>query len=184
MSNYGDGYRLKCPSCGARYWYSSDKIDEYGSVECQNCAGRIFIDSMRPDAGYPFSADDAIMPSRETHQSSVEGIKIKCPNCQARYIYKQEQIHEDNTVECQNCGKVISAVGEDVLIYGGRESEPEGSETWVLLCLVLIIFLFVPLIIAIPAILCIVCLRSLSQSKSDDGPRKVIKKDSQGPSLR
>jgi len=139
---------------------------------------------MRPDAGYLYSDEEAILPSRESYQSSVEGIKIKCPNCQARYIYKDRQIQDNNTVECQNCGKIIDAVGEDVLVYGSGESESEGSENWVILCLLLIIFLFVPLIIAIPAILCILCIRSLSQSKQDDGPRRVFKQDGKGPSLR
>ncbi len=175
MSNYDGGFRLKCPSCGATYWYSSDNLDEEGSVECQNCAGRIFVDSMRPDSDFTHSDYEAILPSRETNQSSVEGMKIKCPNCQARYIYKQHQILENNTVQCQNCGMTIDAVGEDVFIYD-EQIEKEGSIDGVLICLLLIIFLFVPWIIAIPVILCVICLRQTSKGNQ----RTVVPQSGKG----
>ena len=112
VSSNPDGYRVKCDSCGARYFYSVDKLDEYGSVECQNCAGRIFVDSLQGHSGVPFRNDESIRPSKVSGQS-VAGIKIKCPHCLAGYIYKEYQMLEDGKVACQNCGKNIDAIGED-----------------------------------------------------------------------
>ncbi|TFH07364.1 MAG: hypothetical protein E4H14_08650, partial [Candidatus Thorarchaeota archaeon] len=118
VSDNVDGYRVKCDSCGARYWYSLDKLDEYGAVECQNCGAKVFVDSMHSGSGAAYADNDALLPSKEISRVSEEGTKIKCPNCLARYIYKEHQILEDNTVKCQNCGMIIDAIGEDVVIYG------------------------------------------------------------------
>ena len=183
VSNNPDSYRVKCDSCGAQYLYSVDKLDEYGSVECQNCAARIFVDSMHGGSGSVYPGQDAILPSKEISRVSVEGTKIKCPNCLARYIYKEHQRLDNNKVKCQNCGEIIDAIGEDVLIYGGR---PESSNTGngALICILVFIFLFVPLIIALPAIACILIFRGILESKSDDGERKTIRQDGQGPSVR
>ncbi|TFH03826.1 MAG: hypothetical protein E4H14_16005 [Candidatus Thorarchaeota archaeon] len=102
----------------------------------------------------------------------------------ARYIYKQHQISEDNTVQCQNCGITIDAIGEDVVIYGGSTEPDSNTGNGVLICLLVVIFLFVPLIIALPTIACILCFKGLSGSKSDEGNRKVVRRDGQGPSVR
>jgi len=184
VSNEANGYRVKCSSCGAQYWYSIDKLDEYGSVECQNCAAKIFIDSGFEGQIASGRVDqDALMASRETREPSAEGLKIKCPNCMARYIYKDHQRLENDKVECQNCGMIIDAIGEDVVIYGGS-TESSNTGNGVLICLLVIIFLFVPLIIAIPTIACILLFKGISESKSDDGERKVVRRDGQGPSVR
>jgi predicted Zn finger-like uncharacterized protein len=173
---------VKCDSCGAKYFYSLDKIDEYGSVECQNCAARVFVYSLgTPGAHFP--NDEMILPSKETDSVSIEGIRIICPHCLAKYIYKEHQILENNQVKCQNCGMAIDAIGEDVLIYS-RTSESGGSENIAIICLVFIIILFVPWYIIFPALACIVILKAASQSKSDDSERKIIRQDSQGPSVR
>ena len=88
----------------------------------------------------------------------------------------------DGKVECQNCGKTIDAVGDDVLIYGGH-SESRESENVAIICLLFIIFLFVPWYIAIPAIACILLFKGVSGRESDS-ERKIVRQDSQGPSVR
>jgi predicted Zn finger-like uncharacterized protein len=183
VSENVDGYRVKCDSCGARYWYSLEKLDEYGAVECQNCGAKVFVDSMYGGARAVYPDNDAILPSKETTQVSVEGIKIKCPNCLARYIYKDHQMLENGKVECQNCGLIIDAVGEDVIIYGGATESDSNTVNGVLICLFLFIFLFVPLIIALPVIACILIFWGLS-NKNDDGERKAVRRDAHGPSVR
>jgi predicted Zn finger-like uncharacterized protein len=116
-----NGYRVKCPSCGAAYWYGLEKVDENGSVRCQNCAMRISVGSA-PMAYTSASADtdDAIVPSRRPFLTltTSEGVRIKCPNCGAKYIYKDQQKLPDGRVQCQNCGVTIEAVGEEVVVYG------------------------------------------------------------------
>ena len=183
VSGNVDGYRVKCDSCGARYLYSVDKLDEYGAVDCQNCGAKVFVDSLRSDSGAPYPDHDASLPSKETAQVSVEGTKIKCPNCLARYIYKDHQMLENGKVECQNCGMIIDAIGEDVVIYGGSTESDSNTGNGVFICLLVVIFLFVPLIIALPTIACMLCFKGLS-GRSDEGERKIVRRDGQGPSVR
>jgi predicted Zn finger-like uncharacterized protein len=183
VSNSPEGYRVKCDLCGAQYFYSVDKLDEYGSVECQNCTARIFVDSFQGTIGTSILDNDTIIPSKETDRVVEEGIKIKCPHCLARYIYKEHQIIENNQVKCQNCGRTIDAIGEDVLIYD-EHPESGGSENIAIICLLVIIFLFLPPIIAIPTIACLLLMRAASENKRDDGERKIIRQDGQGPSVR
>ena len=183
VSNNIDGYRVKCDSCGARYLYSVDKLDEHGTVECQNCEARIFVGSLQGGARASYPDHDAILPSRETDRPSVEGMKIKCPNCLARYIYKDHHMLENDKVECQNCGKIIDAIGEDVVVYGGPTESSSNTGNGVLICLLVFIFLFVPLIIALPAIACILLFKGISE-RSDDSERRIVRQDGQGPGVR
>ena len=90
---------------------------------------------------------------------------------------------ENDKVECQNCGKIIDAIGEDVVVYGGSTESSGNTGNGVLICLLVVIFLFVPLIIALPAIVCILCIKGVSDNKSDDGERKVVHRDGLGPSV-
>lgn len=131
-----EGYRVTCPSCGATYRYTQDKIDEDGSVECQNCALRIFTDSALGEyRAVSNDESDAIVPSRKPFLTldTREGVKIKCPKCSAQYIYKDHQRMSDGRVHCQNCGALIDAVGEDVLVYEAP-AESGGSENIALIC--------------------------------------------------
>ena len=184
VSGNENGYRLKCSSCGATYLYSMDKLDDNGSVECQNCAARILTDSGFGDSVRLSILDqDAIVPSRETSLPSVEGLKIKCPNCFAKYIYKDYHRLEDGRVKCQNCGMVIDAIGEDVLIFEApMQSESSGNAA--IICLLIILILFVPWIIAVPLIICIVMLKGINDNQGRDEDRKIVRQDAQGPGPR
>jgi predicted Zn finger-like uncharacterized protein len=177
-----NGFRLKCPSCGAAYWYAAEKVDEYGAVECQNCAMRFFSDSGLQGEAFP-SKDrpDAIVPSREPFLATAEGVRVKCPHCKAQYIYKDEQRGEDGRVHCQNCGQLIDAVGESVLVYE-TPAESDNTANVALICIIVLIILFVPIIIAVPALVCIVAIKGCSSMKEEE--TKVYTRDRQGPDLR
>ncbi len=180
MSEELNKFRLKCPNCGANYVYSAEKIDDEGFVECQNCAKQMFV-RMSDEGAVATSAEKdpmAIEPSFVETTKSVEGVNVKCPNCGAKYIYKDEQRLEDGRVKCQNCAKVIDAVGDEVVIYQDTavsgESEPINTMLW---CAILVILLFVPIIFAIPLVICII----ISQRDRIGGSRKAVHKRSTGP---
>ncbi|MHA2227907.1 MAG: MJ0042-type zinc finger domain-containing protein [Candidatus Thorarchaeota archaeon] len=162
--------------------YSPDKIDESNSVECQNCAMR-FSTQIGPDglSAVPKSDTDAIAPSLPFLGTSVEGIKIECPNCGSKYIYKDEHRLKDGRVNCQNCSSVIDAIGEDVLIVKEPIPAETQSENFVLCLIIIIVLLFVPLIIAIPIFVCIAVWKALQSRDSFDYDSKVISRDTQGP---
>jgi predicted Zn finger-like uncharacterized protein len=131
----------------------------------------------------PIEDTDAIKPSIHFLATTTEGVRIKCPNCGSSYIYTDEHKLDVQTVSCQNCGSAIEYVGENVLIV--KEPAPEATQTedWGLCALIIIIILFVPLIIAIPLILCIGIWKGTSSSrKSTELDSKVVKRDSEGPS--
>ena len=173
-------FRLNCPNCGATYVYSAGTIDDEGFVECQNCAKQMFVRINDEGAVATSVGKDpmAIEPSFVEATKSVEGVRVKCPNCGAKYIYKDEQRLEDGRVKCQNCAKVIDAVGDEVVIYQDTavsgESEPINT---MLCCALLVILLFVPIIFAIPLVICII----ISQRDKIGGSRKAVRKKPTGP---
>ena len=173
-------FRLSCPNCGATYLYSAGKIDDKGFVECQNCAKQMFV-RMSDDGAVATSAEEdpmAIEPSLVDTTKSVEGINVKCPNCGAKYIYKDEQRLEDGRVKCQNCAKVIDAVGDEIIIYRDTTVSEESESINVMLwCAIAVILLFVPIIFAIPLVICII----ISQRDKLGGSRKVVRKRATGP---
>ena len=81
-------------------------------------------------------------------------------------------------MKCQNCAKVIDAVGNEVVIYQDTtvsgESESINAMLW---CAILLILLFVPIIFAIPLVICII----ISQRDKIGGSRKAVRKRSTGP---
>ena len=176
-------HRLKCPSCGATYLYSSDKIDESNSIECQNCAMRFStqIGSEGLSAA-PMDDTDAIKPSIHFLSETIEGVRIKCPNCSSKYIYTDGHKLEDGRVNCQNCGSVIDAIGEDVLIVKEPGLAGTKSEDWWSCVIIILIILFVPFIIAIPLIICIVVWKGMQSREPSDMDSKVVKREAQGPS--
>lgn len=181
-----NGYRLKCPACGATYWYTWEKIDEYGSVECQNCAMRIFVDSFASvETTMSKNVPDAIVPSRKPFLTlaTSEGVRVKCPNCSAQYVYKDSQRMEDGRVRCQNCNTIIDAAGSDVLVYQAPVDKTKSEDT-AMLCIILLLLLFVPLLIAVPVVICIVALRLCNPAKKEEQETFVFTEDTQGPDLR
>jgi predicted Zn finger-like uncharacterized protein len=129
----------------------------------------------------PMGDADEIKPSLPFLGTSVEGIRIKCPYCGSKYIYIDEHRLEDGRVNCQNCSSVIDAVGEDVLIVKEPGPAVTRSEDFWLCCIIIIIILFVPLIIAIPMIICIAAWKVMQSKESTDMDSKVIRRDAQGP---
>lgn len=134
--------------------------------------------------GYTVVTDDTpdvIVPSKEPFFPTAEGVRVKCPHCGARYIYKDEQRVDDGRVHCQNCGVLIDTAGESVLVY---ESPPEPSspENTALICIIVILLLFVPLYISIPALICIAAFKGCGAMKEEE--TKVYRRDTQGPDLR
>lgn len=179
-----NSHRLRCPGCGATYLYSSDKIDQSNSVECQNCAMR-FSTQIGSDGltALPMDDTDAIKPSIHFLATTTEGVRIKCSNCGSSYIYTDEHKLDNQTVSCQNCGTAIEYVGENILIV--KEPAPAAAQTedWGLCVLIIVIILFVPLIFAIPLILCIVAWKGTQSSReSKEMDSKVVKRDAEGPS--
>jgi predicted Zn finger-like uncharacterized protein len=181
-----DGYRIKCPSCGAIYWYAMEKIDENGSVRCQNCNMPISTESASLGDAVPIvGVSDGIMPYERPFEttSTSEGIRVKCPHCGAKYLYKESQKQPDGRVQCQNCGYIIDAVGEDVIIYHAPVKS-NNSETLALVCIVLLILLFVPIIIALPLLVLIVAVKFCSSSQSKNQETKVYTETIEGPEPR
>jgi predicted Zn finger-like uncharacterized protein len=180
MSEELNKFRLKCPNCGATYVYSAEKIDDEGFVECQNCAKQMFV-RMSGEGAVATSAEEGpivIEPSFVETATSVEGIKAKCPDCGAVYIYKDEQRLEDGRVKCQNCARVIEAVGYEVVIYQDTTvPEESDSSNAMLCCIILVILLLVPWFISVPLIICIF----ISQRDKISGTRKVVRKRATGP---
>lgn len=119
----------------------------------------------------------AIEPSFVETTASVEGVKVRCPSCGAKYIYKDEQRLEDGRVKCQNCTKVIDAVGDEVVIYRNTTvSEESESGNALMCCAILLILFFVPLIFSVPLVVCIICQRDRISSS-----RTVVRKRAAGP---
>jgi predicted Zn finger-like uncharacterized protein len=188
-----NGYRIKCPSCGATYWYALEKLDEYCSVECQNCAMHISIDSA-PMEYTTASGDmpDDIIPSVKPFLTlaTSEGVRVKCPHCGAKYIYKDEQKLADGHVQCQNCGVTIDAVGEDVVIYQAPSEQSKTENTLVIVMnalvviIIVLILLLLPLIIAVPVAILIAALKFCSSTKTESQETGFYTESGQGPGLR
>jgi predicted Zn finger-like uncharacterized protein len=163
-----------------------EKLDEYGSVECQNCAMRISIDSA-PMEYTTASGDtpDDIVPSAKPFLTltTSEGVRVKCPHCGAKYIYKDQQKLPDGRVQCQNCGVTIDAVGEDVIVYQAP-AESDKTENTLIIIIIVLIILFVPLIIAVPLVVCIAAFKFCSSTKTESQETGVYTESGQGPSLR
>ncbi|MFW9958613.1 MAG: MJ0042-type zinc finger domain-containing protein [Candidatus Odinarchaeota archaeon] len=177
-----NGYRLKCPSCNATYWYKWEKIDEYGSVDCQNCAMRIFVDSFTlAEDTMSQNVPDAIVPSRKPFLTltTSEGIRVKCPHCSAQYVYKDSQKMEDGRLRCQNCNNIIDAIGSDVLVYQAPVEKSKSEDT-AILCIILTILLFVPPLVAVPIVICIVALRLCNPAKTEEQDTFVYTEGTQG----
>ncbi len=45
----------------------------------------------------------------------AEGIRIKCPKCDATYSYGRRKISKNMTVRCQNCGKVLKLSSAEMM---------------------------------------------------------------------
>ena len=175
------GHRLKCPRCGAVYTYTSEKIDQSSSVECQNCTMQFSIEMQTEGLEMiPIGDSDAIQPSEEFTRETVEGIRIECPSCNSKYLYKNEQISSEGKVNCQNCGKAVEAVGEDVIIVK-EQTIPGTSEDWTFVILIIIILLFVPWWLAIPLIIGILIYRDQQSGRQES---RIIRRDKQGPGPR
>ncbi|TFF91568.1 hypothetical protein EU546_08420 [Candidatus Thorarchaeota archaeon] len=177
--------REKCPYCGAVYRYASSSFDEEGRVSCQNC-GKVFgAASTGPSIGGQGLEIDVepTTPFRTPSLFSEEAVRVKCPHCGAKYLYKDEHRTEEGKYRCQNCGREIETDGERVVIYETRgDSGP--AMNGAIAVLLLIIFLFVPIPIMIPAILCILCGLGVSRATGfDDTDHVVVGKSDQGPSL-
>ena len=43
-----------------------------------------------------------------------ERFSVTCPNCNARYVYQTASVNTEGQVSCQNCGRLIGAVGQTV----------------------------------------------------------------------
>jgi predicted Zn finger-like uncharacterized protein len=179
-----DSHKLSCPSCGSTYRYSSEKIDESGYVECQNCAKRFTAYAGVGEwVSEPIDDSDAIKPSIHFLSERVEGTRIECPKCRSTYIYTDEHRLESGMVSCQNCGSDIEAVGENILIVKERTGAQTQTENWAECVIVILILLFVPWYIAIPMVICYAVYK-MNQSRDQTHPdSKVISRDSEGPGL-
>jgi uncharacterized protein (DUF983 family) len=92
---------------------------------------------------------------------------LSCPNCGAPYVYSAEAIDSEGFMDCQNCGKRLHArdntegmetsitprpVGTRSYHYTEAPKKSSNAGLW---CVIVMVFLFVPVIFAIPAIICI-----------------------------
>ena len=93
---------------------------------------------------------------------------LSCPNCGATNVYSAEAVDIEGFVDCQNCGKRFHARESDERVETPMTPRPVETEFYdyieapekkrsnaMLWCAIVLIFLFVPVIIAIPAIICI-----------------------------
>ena len=97
---------------------------------------------------------------------------MSCPNCGATNVYSAEAVDIEGFVDCQNCGKRFHARESDERVETPITPRPVGTESifytealgkkrsntglWYAIAL---IFLFVPIFIAIPAIICIILVK-------------------------
>lgn len=175
------GQNLKCPSCGAIYRYSFDKIDDSNKVECQNCGKR--FSTQTGTSGLSSTADDtdAIKPSIHFLSETIDAVRVRCPICGSKYIYTDEHRLDDGRVSCQNCGSAIDADGENVILVKEPAPARVQTEDWGLCVIIILIILFVPLFIAIPLILCIAAWKMVQPREPSDLDTKIVKRDEEGP---
>lgn len=116
---------------------------------------------------------------------------LNCPNCGATNVYSAEAVDFEGFVDCKNCGKRFRAHESDereetpiaprpigTQFYNYTEA-PKKSSNAGLWCIIVLIFLFVPFIIAIPAIICILVFKreQLFGGGRGSGPKKPKSSD-------
>ncbi len=112
---------------------------------------------------------------------------LSCPNCGATNVYSAEAIDSEGFVDCQNCGSRFRAHESAERVETSIAPEPIGTKSWHyteapekkscntgLWCVIVLIFLFVPYIIAIPAIICIIAYKrdELFGGSKSSGPKR------------
>jgi len=93
---------------------------------------------------------------------------LSCPNCGATNLYSAEAVDFEGFVDCKNCGIRFRAHESDERVetpitprpigtksYHYTEAPEKKSSNTLLWCAIVLIFLFVPLLFAIPVIICI-----------------------------
>jgi hypothetical protein len=80
---------IQCPHCLSMHSPLELKVDEYGTIECNNC-------------GQEFALED-VPDIRKDDYSRVE-----CPFCGCIEDYKYYQVSWDRKVSCLNCAKTIA----------------------------------------------------------------------------
>ena len=114
---------------------------------------------------------------------------LSCPHCGATNVYSDELIDFEGFVNCQNCGSRFRAHESAEKVetrmtpspfekqsYHYAEAPKKSSNTR-LWCAIVLIFLFVPVIIAIPAIICILFFKreQLFGGGKSSGPKRPKK---------
>ncbi|MFW9926091.1 MAG: MJ0042-type zinc finger domain-containing protein [Candidatus Thorarchaeota archaeon] len=177
-----NSHRLRCPSCGATYLYSLDKINDSSVVECQNCGKRFSTQAGTSGlSAAAFDDADAIKPSIHFLSETVDGVRVRCPICGSKYIYTDEHRLDGGKVSCQNCGSTIDADGENVILVKEPAPARVQTEDWGICVIIIIIILFVPWLIAIPLILCIAAWKMVQPREPSDLDTKIVKRDVEGP---
>ena len=111
---------------------------------------------------------------------------LSCPNCGAPYAYSAEAIASEGFMDCQNCGKRLHTRDNDERMEPSITPSPFEKQSYHyteapkkrsnagLWCVIVMIFLFVPVIIAIPAIICILYFKreQLFGGGKSSGPKK------------
>ena len=111
---------------------------------------------------------------------------LSCPHCGATNVYPAEAIIYKEFVNCQYCSKRFRVNESDERVGTSISPEPVRTEFYNyteapkkrsnagLWCVIVMIFLFVPVIIAIPAIICIIFFKrdQLFGGGKSSGPKK------------
>ena len=114
---------------------------------------------------------------------------LSCPHCGATNVYSAELIDFEGFVNCQNCGSRFRAHKSAEKVKTSMTPEPVGTESYHyteapkkssntrLWCIIVLIFLFVPVIIAIPAIIFILFFKrkQLFGGGKSSGPKRPKK---------
>lgn len=180
-----DSSRQKCPHCNATYLYRASAIDDRGYISCQNC-GKPFVAYLRfTGAGLELDPGPSVgyAPPASRIVTTEEAVRVRCPYCGAKYLYRKEHATQDGMYKCQNCGKPIESTGERVVIQKSVDSTGMQTATGVLVIAALLIFLFVPPLFSVPVILCMVASWALTQAGASQEDRVAVEKDDQGLSL-
>ncbi len=112
---------------------------------------------------------------------------LSCPNCGVTNVYSAEAIDSEGFVNCQNCGSRFRAHESAERVETSITPEPVGAKSyhWTeapekkgsnagLWCAIVLIFLFVPFLFAIPAIICILYFKrdQLFGGGKSSGPKR------------
>jgi DNA-directed RNA polymerase subunit RPC12/RpoP len=175
---------IECPNCGARYRYPPSAFDTEGHVRCQNCAKLIGGVSAPFDVG-EFST---LEPYGETVRTtsvpptvSQEALRVRCPHCGAKYLYRMDQRNAEGSYRCQNCGREIAAEGERVTIYETRRAGQPSIVVAVVAVLVIALF-FVPLYL-LPIIVCLLIAMAPMLLRTESTDEAVVTESDQGLSI-